>query len=450
MRSRLPKVLHPIAGKPLVEHVLALADAVHAAHTALVVAPDTIDLLRERLGDRYEYAAQAQRLGTGHALQQAQAALAHRVDRVLVLYGADPLMRPESVQKLLAALDAPGVVGAITTFRPPNPTGYGRILRDQANNAVGVVEERDATPAQRLIAEVNQGVVVYDATWLWPHLQQLTPSPVKGEYYLTDLVALAVAERGPGAIATVELADPDEALGVNDRVELADAERIMRQRILLDLMRSGVTVTDPAHTYVDVGVQVGQDTVLLPGTTLRGTTTIGSNCVIGPNSVIENSTVADDCVVQASFLESAIVEHGTDIGPMAHLRPTAHVGPHVHIGNFAEVNRSRLHEGVKQGHFSYIGDAVVGENVNIGAGTITANYGDKQAEPGTRKHRTTIGANTKIGSDTMLVAPVNIGADAVTGAGAVVTKDVPDGATAVGVPARVVAQRTPPPDTLNE
>jgi len=332
MRSRLPKVLHPIAGKPLVEHVLALADAVHAAHTALVVAPDTIELFRERLGDRYEYAVQAQRLGTGHALQQAQAALVHRVDRVLVLYGADPLMRAESVQKLLAALDAPGVVGAITTFHPPNPTGYGRILRDQANNAVGVVEERDATPAQRLIAEVNQGVVVYDATWLWPHLQQLTPSPVKSEYYLTDLVALAVAERGPGAIATVELADPDEALGVNDRVELADAERIMRQRILLDLMRSGVTVTDPAHTYVDVGVQVGQDTVLLPGTALRGTTTIGSNCVIGPNSVIENSTVADDCVVQASFLESATVEHGTDIGPMAHLRPTAHVGPHVHIG----------------------------------------------------------------------------------------------------------------------
>lgn len=451
MRSRLTKVLHPICGKPLVEHVLALADAVHAAHTALVVAPDTIDLLRERLGNRYEYAVQAQRLGTGHALQQAQAALEDRVDCVLVLYGADPLMRPESVQKLLAALDAPGVVGAITTFRPPNPTGYGRILRDQANNAVGVVEERDATPEQRLIAEVNQGVVVYDAWWLWPHLQHLTPSPIKGEYYLTDLVALAVAERGPGAIATVDLADPDEALGVNDRVELADAERIMRQRMLLALMRSGVTVTDPAHTYVDVGVHVGQDTVLLPGTILRGTTTIGSNCVIGPNSVIENSTVADDCVVQASFLESATVERGSDIGPMAHLRPTAHVGPHVHIGNFAEVNRSRLHEGVKQGHFSYIGDAVVGENVNIGAGTITANYGDKQAEPGTRKHRTTIGANTKIGSDTMLVAPVNVGADAITGAGAVVTRDVPDGATAVGVPARVVAQRTPPTtDTLSE
>jgi bifunctional UDP-N-acetylglucosamine pyrophosphorylase/glucosamine-1-phosphate N-acetyltransferase len=440
MRSALPKVLHPIAGKPLVEHVLALADAVGAAQSALVVAPDTVDQLRARLGDRYHYVVQAQRLGTGHALLQAQPALEGTVDRVLVLYGADPLMRPESVQTLLGALDAPGVVGAITTFRPANPTGYGRILRDDAGHAVEVVEERDATPAQRLIAEVNQGVVAYDAAWLWAHLQQLTPSPVKGEYYLTDLVALAVAQHGPGAIATVELADPNEALGVNDRVELAQAERIMRERIVIDLMRSGVTVTDPAHTYVDAGVQVGQDTVLLPGTMLRGTTTIGRNCTIGPNSVIENSTVADNCVITSSFLEEARVEEGCDIGPVSHLRPGAHVGPQVHLGNFAEVKGSRLHEGVKQGHFSYIGDATVGANVNIGAGTITANYGDKQNAPGTRKHRTTIGENTKIGSDTMLVAPVNVGANVVTGAGSVVTKDVPDGTTVVGVPARPLAQ----------
>ncbi len=441
MRSALPKVLHPIAGKPLVEHVLALADAVGAAQSALVVAPDTVDQLRARLGDRYHYVVQAQRLGTGHALLQAQPALEGTVDRVLVLYGADPLMRPESVQTLLGALDAPGVVGAITTFRPANPTGYGRILRDDAGHAVEVVEERDATPAQRLIGEVNQGVVAYDAAWLWAHLQQLTPSPVKGEYYLTDLAALAVAQHGPGAIATVELADPNEALGVNDRIELAQAERIMRERILIDLMRNGVTITDPAHTYVDVGVQVGQDTVLLPGTMLRGTTTIGRNCTIGPNSVIENSTVADNCVITSSFLEEARVEEGCDIGPVSHLRPGAHVGPQVHLGNFAEVKGSRLHEGVKQGHFSYIGDATVGANVNIGAGTITANYGDKQNAPGTRKHRTTIGENTKIGSDTMLVAPVNVGANVVTGAGSVVTKDVPDGTTVVGVPARPLAQR---------
>jgi bifunctional UDP-N-acetylglucosamine pyrophosphorylase/glucosamine-1-phosphate N-acetyltransferase len=442
MRSSLPKVLHSVAGKPLVEHVLALAAAVGAAETALVVAPDTVDLLHQRLGDRYHYIVQAERLGTGHALMQAQAALEGKVDRVLVLYGADPLMRPESVQRLLTVLDDPDIVGAITTFRPPVPTGYGRILRDADGHAVAIVEERDATPEQRQIAEVNQGVVAYDAAWLWPHLHRLTPSPVKGEYYLTDLVAMAVAERGPGAIATVELQDPSEALGVNDRIELAEAERIMRQRVLLDLMRSGVTVADPNHTYVDTGVEVGQDTILLPGTMLRGNTVIGHNCVIGPNSVIEDSQIGDGCVIKASFLEGAQVEQGTDIGPLSHIRPGSHIGPGVHIGNFAEVKGSTLHDGVKQGHFSYIGDATVGSNVNIGAGTITANYGDKKAQPGTRKHKTVIGANTKIGSDTMLVAPINIGANVVTGAGSVVTKDVPDDATVVGVPARELKGNT--------
>lgn len=436
MRSTLPKVLHAIAGKPLVEHVLALAEAAGADRTALVVAQDTLERLRTQLGEQYHYVVQAQRLGTGHAVQQAQPVLEGHVDRVLVLYGADPLMRPESVKRLLAALDAPGVVGAITTFRPQVPTGYGRILRDDASNVAGIVEERDASPAQRQINEVNQGVVVYDAAWLWQHLAQLQPSLVKGEYYLTDLVALAVTEHGPGAIATVELDDPDEALGVNDRIELAQAEQIMRQRVLRDLMKNGVTIVDPQQTYVDVGVEVGQDTILLPGTMLKGNTQIGANCVIGPNSVIEDSTVADQCLVKASFLEGATVEPSTDIGPLAHLRPGAHVGPDVHVGNFAEVNRSRLHEGVKQGHVSYIGDASVGPHTNIGAGTITANFGDKRAEPDKRKHKTMIGSNVKLGVHTSLVPPVTVGTGAITGSGAVVTRDVPDGATVVGVPAR--------------
>lgn len=441
MRSARPKVLHEIVGKPLVEHVLALAANVGATQTVLVLAPDTIDALRERWGDHYAYVVQAERRGTGHALMQAQSLLQGKAERVLVLYGADPLMRPESVRMLLHALDQPGVVGAITTFRPASPTGYGRIVRDAANHVVAIVEERDATPEQRLIGEVNQGVVAYDSAWLWPHLQQLTPSPIKGEYYLTDLVALAVQERGAGAIATVELDDPSEALGVNDRIELAEAEAVLRRRILHDLMRSGVTVVDPSHTYVDAGVEVGPDTILLPGTMLKGRTRIGRDCLIGPNSVIEDTQIGDRCTIKASFIEGAVLDDDVDMGPLSHIRPGSHIGPHVHLGNFAEVNRSTLETGVKQGHFSYIGDATVGENVNIGAGTITANYGDKRAEPGTRKHKTKVGANTKLGSDTMLVAPVNVGADVVTGAGAVVTKDLPDGAVAVGVPARIVNEQ---------
>ncbi len=438
MRSSLPKVLHQIAGKPLVEHVLDLAAAVGAAETVLVLAPDTVEPLRARWGERYGYAIQAERRGTGHALLQAQPLLEGKVDRVLVLYGADPLVRPDSLARLLAALDQPTALGAIMTFRPQQPTGYGRILRDEAQQVIGIVEERDATPEQRRIGEVNQGVVTYDADWLWPRLAELTPSPVKGELYLTDLVARAVSERGPGAIVAVELADPAEALGINDRVELASAEAIMRARILDALMRSGVTVVDPGHTYVDAGVEVGQDTILLPGTMLRGKTRIGRNCVIGPHSVLEDTEIGDRCTVKASFMEGAVMEEGSDIGPLSHVRPGSRIGPGVHLGNFAEVNRSTLHEGVKQGHFSYIGDATVGAGANIGAGTVTANYGDKRVEPGTRKHKTEIGPGAKIGSDTMLVAPVKVGAGAITGAGAVVTKDVPDGAVAVGVPARVV------------
>jgi bifunctional UDP-N-acetylglucosamine pyrophosphorylase/glucosamine-1-phosphate N-acetyltransferase len=439
MRSALPKVLHPIAGRPLIEHVLTLAARLDAAQTVLVVSNDTIDLLQQRWGDRYQYVVQAQRLGTGHALMQTQPVLEGKVERVLVLYGADPLLRFESAQRLLQALDATNAVGAILTFRPPRPTGYGRILRDTKGQVGGIVEERDASSAQRLITEVNQGVVAYDAAWLWPHLQQLTPSLSKGEYYLTDLVAMAVQEHGPGAIAAVELEDPTEALGVNDRIELAEAEAVMRMRILHGLMRNGVTVVAPHHTYVDVGVQVGQDTTLLPGTMLKGATIIGRNCVIGPNSVIEDAQIGDGCTVKASFIESAVLEEGADIGPLSHVRPGSHIGKGVHIGNFGEVNRSTLYEGVKMGHFSYLGDATVGARANIGAGTITANFGEKRAEPGKRKHRTEIGADARIGSDTMLVAPVKVGVGAKTGAGAVVTKDVPDGAVVVGVPARELA-----------
>lgn len=438
MRSALPKVLHPICGRPLVEHVVETGRQLGAAETALVLSPDTLEQLRDHFGDAYRYAVQAERKGTGHALMQARPLLEGRVDRVLVLYGADPLMQVASVEALLAALDAPGVKLAITTFIANPPTGYGRIVRDEAEQVVAIVEERDATPAQRAIVEVNQGVVAYDAAWLWRRLDLLQPSPVKGEYYLTDLVALAVAEDGPGAVASYLLADPSEALGVNNRWELAQAEAVMRERILRSLMEAGVSVVDPAHTYVDVGVVVGPDSVLLPGTMLKGTTKIGERCIVGPYSVIEDSTIGNDCRVTASYLERAVMEDRSNIGPMSHLRPGAHLGPGVHVGNFGEINRSTLAAGTKMGHFSYVGDAQVGENVNIGAGTITANY------DGRHKHPTTIGPDAFIGSDTILRAPVNIGANARTGAGSVVTKDVADGMLAVGVPARAIRRFTEP------
>lgn len=438
MRSALPKVLHPLCGRPLVEHVLDLGRQVGAARTALVLAPDTVDQLRARFGDGYDYVVQAERRGTGHALMQARPLLEGEVDRVLVLYGADPLMRVGSAAALVEQLDQSNARAAITTFIAAPPTGYGRIVRDSAGQVQAIVEERDASPAQRMITEVNQGVAVYDAAWLWPHLDLLRPSPVKGELYLTDLVAMAVREGGPGAVVAHQLADPSEALGINDRWELAQAEAVLRERILRDLMVGGVTVVDPAHTYVDAGVAVGPDTTLLPGTMLKGTTTIGARCVVGPYSVIEDSEIGDDCRVTASFLERAVMEDGSNIGPMSHLRPGARLGPGVHVGNFGEINRSTLGAGTKMGHFSYVGDATVGENVNIGAGAITANYDGKH------KHPTAIGDGAFIGSDTILRAPITVGTESRTGAGSVVTKNVPDGMLAVGVPARNIRRFAPP------
>ncbi len=444
MRSAVPKVLHSLCGRPLVEHVIETARQLGAAKTVLVLAPETVERMREQLGDEYGYAVQAERKGTGHALMQARPLLEGEVDRVLVLYGADPLMRVASVAALLDEMDQANAKGAITTFVADPPTGYGRIVRDEAGHVQEIVEERDAAPEQHGITEVNQGVAVYDAAWLWPHLDLLRPSPVKGEYYLTDLVAMAVREAGPGAIVSFRLADPTEALGINDRWELAQAEAVMRLRILRTLMEAGVTVTDPPHTYVDVGVLVGQDSVLLPGTMLTGDTTIGERCVIGPNSVIEDSAIGNDCRVTASFVERAVMEDRSNIGPMSHLRPGAHLGPGVHVGNFGEINRSTLGGGTKMGHFSYVGDANVGKNVNIGAGTITANY------DGRNKYSTTIGDRAFIGSDTILRAPVTIGMEARTGAGSVVTKDVADGMLAVGVPARTIRRWAAPAEQQDQ
>lgn len=435
MRSTLPKVLHPICGKPLLEHVLTTASAVGAEMKVVVVAPETLEQIKARYGETLRYAVQSERRGTAHALMQAQPLLQGVVDRVLVLYGADPVMRVASVARLVALLDQPGVVGAITTFLPPSPTGYGRIIRDAAGHFVRIVEERNTTPEERVILEVNQGVVAYDAAWLWEHLALVQPTPPKNEYYLTDLVELAVAEQGPGVVQTLLLDDATEGLGINDRIQLAEVESVMRSRILHDLMLAGVTITDPLHTYVDVDVTVGQDTVLLPGTMLRGRTAIGSGCVIGPNSVITDSQVGAGCRVNASVLTQAVMEDHSDIGPFSHLRGGAHLQSHVHVGNFAEVNRSILRSGVKMGHFSYAGDADVGEGTNIGAGTITANYDGKH------KHKTSLGPRVFTGSGTVIVAPRTLGEGSRTGAGSVVTRDVEPGTTVVGVPARPIARK---------
>jgi bifunctional UDP-N-acetylglucosamine pyrophosphorylase/glucosamine-1-phosphate N-acetyltransferase len=294
-----------------------------------------------------------------------------------------------------------------------------------------VVEEAQATPEQLGIHELNPGVYCIKADWLWPALKRITLSP-KGEYYLTDLVGMAV-DNGH-AVHTIAIEDPNEVIGINTRVHLAQAEALLRQRINQQWLLSGVTMIDPASTFIEPEVTLGQDTILWPGTYLHGNTQIGVGCVIGPNTIITNSKVGDNCTLLASVLEYAVLEDQVEMGPYCHLRKGAHLSRGVHMGNFGEVKNSTLGPGVKMGHFSYMGDAIVGADVNIGAGTITCNF------DGMRKFSTEIGEGAFIGSDTMLVAPVKVGANAKTGAGAVVTKDIPAGTLAVGVPARVIKE----------
>jgi bifunctional UDP-N-acetylglucosamine pyrophosphorylase/glucosamine-1-phosphate N-acetyltransferase len=345
---------------------------------------------------------------------------------VLVLYGDTPFITVETLRAMLDHHARERAVATILTFRPPDPLRLGRIIRDESGHVRAVVEFKEATPEQLAIREVNSGILCFQAEWLWSHIASL---PVKhGERYLTDLVEIAA--NGGSGVAALE-ADADEVMGIDDRARLAWAEAKMRARINEQLMLSGVTMIDPATIYVEAGVVIGTDTVIHPNTHLRGKTVIGRECSIGPNTILSDSTLGDRCEVKTSVFEGATLEDDVDVGPFAHLREGAYLCRHVHMGNFGEVKNSRLGPGVKMGHFSYLGDADVGAEVNIGCGTITCNF------DGVDKHKTVIGEGAFIGSDTMLVAPVTVGKGAKTGAGSVVTHDVPDGAVVYGVPARV-------------
>ena len=429
MKSDLPKVLHRVCGRPMVAFVVDVARELTDARP-LVVVGHGVEQVRKALGNSADAVLQEPQLGAGHALMQARTALKGKADTVLVVYGDTPFISVETLRAMLERHTSENAAVTLLTFRPPDPLRFGRIVRDEAGHAQAIVEFKEATPEQKAIRECNSGIQCFQADWLWPHIEQL---PVKrGEQYLADLVAMAVAERRTVAVLD---SDSDEVLGIDDRARLAWAEARMRARINEQLMLSGVTLIDPATTYIEASVTIGADTVILPNTHLRGKTVIGGECEIGPNAVIEDSVIGDRCVVKASFFEGATLEDDVDVGPFAHLRRGAYLCRHVHLGNFGEVKNSRLGPGTKMGHFSYLGDAEVGANVNISCGVITCNYDGKH------KHKTVIGEGAFIGSDTMLRAPVTIGKNAVTGAGSVVTHDVPDGALAYGIPARVKETR---------
>ncbi len=428
MKSKTPKVLHPLLGQPMLAYALQAMQEATGARPVVVVGHGA-EAVQTAFADQADFALQDPPLGTGHAVQAARQAVPEGVRWVLVSNGDMPLLTADTLRSLLDAQREHAGPITMLTVEVDDPRGFGRVVRFPDGRVQAIVEEADATEEQKRIRELNVGAYCFDAAWLWDALPKLPLSP-KGEYYLTDLVGLAVSEGR--SVQALRLEDPTEAIGVNTRVHLAEAAAALQRRINRAWMTAGVTLIDPDRTYIEPTVRLGQDTVIWPDCYLRGETVIGEDCEIGPNTIVEDTHIGDRCRIVASVLEHAVVEDDVDIGPFGHLRKGAHLAKGVHMGNFGEVKNSYLGPGVKMGHFSYIGDATIAEDVNIGAGTITCNY------DGERKHPTKIGKGAFIGSDTMLVAPLEIGEGARTGAGAVVTKNVPPYSLAVGVPARVI------------
>ena len=430
MRSATPKVLHPIGGASLLAHAVRAVAALSPAHLAVVVGHGReqvggeVEELGARLGRPVVAAMQEEQRGTGHAVACGLEALpAGLAGPVLVTYGDVPLLEPATLEALLAEHVAAGAAVSLLTGEPDDPTGYGRVLRDARGDVVGIVEQRDATPEQHAIREINSGVYVFDAAFLAAGISGLSSHNSQGELYLTDLVAAAVAAGRP----VRALACPDiwQVQGVNDRVQLAEVRAELNRRVLRRWMRDGVTVVDPASTWVDVDVRLGRDVVLHPGTQLHGATAVDDGAEIGPDTTLTDCLVGGAAQVVRTHGGGAEIGPHASVGPFAYLRPGARLGARGKIGTFVEVKNSDIGEGSKVPHLTYVGDATIGEESNIGAASVFVNY------DGVHKHRTVVGSHVRTGSDTMFIAPVSVGDGAYTGAGTVLRDDVPAGALAV-------------------
>ena len=421
-RSDRAKVLHTVAGRSMLRWVLEALRPLELERVVVVVGhqADAVRAEAEAAGmDGLTFAQQDTQRGTGHAVRCAvdQGAL-DGIDSVVVLPGDVPLLEPEPLRRLLD--DSSGTAATILSFEVDDPAGYGRLVRDRAGQVTRIVEHADADAHERAIREVNSAIYAFDAKALIGELQSLAVDNEQGEEYLTDVIAPLVP-RGVGAV----VAPAEIVAGVNDRVQLADAGAVLRRRVLDELMRSGVTVVDPSATYVEAGVAVGVDAVLRPGTHLEGATSIGAGAEIGPDARLRDTTVGERAVVTYSVVTGASIGPEATVGPYSHLRPGTQLERRAKAGEFVGMKNAVIGEGAKVPHLSYIGDADIGAGANIGAATVTVNY------DGFSKHRTVVGPGARVGSDTMLVAPITIGAEAYTGAGSVITTDVPDGALAV-------------------
>ena len=425
MKSALPKVLHPVAGQPMIRHVVETAETLAPASIAVIVGHQA-EAVRALLDGRrgVQFAHQAPQLGTAHALQQAEPLLAGRSGTLVLLSGDVPLLRAATLRRLLDTHREARAAATVVTATVERPYGYGRIIR-VGGRIARIVEERDASPAQRRVREINSGIYAFDLAPLFDQLRSIATKNAQGEYYLTDLVALYRRRKLP--VETVMVDDPAEIRGVNTRSELAEVSAIMRQNKNEELMAAGVTIVDPATTYIDPNVEVGPDTVIHPGVVIQGQSKVGSACEIHAYVRLTDSELADKVTINNfCVLVGARVAEGAAIGPFAHLRPASDVGPGAKVGNFVELKKTTIGQGSKVNHLSYLGDAKIGARVNVGAGTITCNY------DGQKKHETVIDDGAFIGSDTQLIAPVRVGKGAYVGAGSSITEDVPDGALGIG------------------
>jgi bifunctional UDP-N-acetylglucosamine pyrophosphorylase/glucosamine-1-phosphate N-acetyltransferase len=439
MHSKVAKPLHTVAGKPMIDHVLAAASSIDL-HSIIVVLNPTLaanDGLIGHLADdqpnRIEFAVQDQPRGTGDALRAALTSMVE-ADRVLILFADHPLLTPASVQTMLAEARASSVALLLLTCVLDNAAGYGRIERSEDGAITRIVERTDDTLELRAgPTEVNSGMMVVDSRWVRAAVDRLAASPRTGEYYLTELVELAVSD---GLTVASVQGLPQELVGINDRVDLAHAEEIALRRVRELHQRNGVTLELPETIVIEAGVTIGEDSVIRPGSIIRAGSSIGVGCEIGPNSILSGARIGADCRIVSSLITDSTVDDGSDVGPFSHIRGNSVIEAGVHVGNFAEIKSSTLARGVRMGHFGYAGDASIGADSNIGAGAVTCNF------DGVAKHPTVIGERVFVGSDTMLVAPVTIGDDAILGAGSVVTRDVAEGDTVFGVPARSRGSQT--------
>ncbi|MGG1878658.1 bifunctional UDP-N-acetylglucosamine diphosphorylase/glucosamine-1-phosphate N-acetyltransferase GlmU [Paenibacillus cisolokensis] len=415
MKSKLYKVLHPVCGKPMVGHVL---DTVRQARCerSVVVVGHGADAVRAYLGDAAEYVLQEEQLGTGHAVKQAKDLLGGVDGSTIVICGDTPLVTAETLDKLLALHEEQQSAATILTAHLDQPQGYGRVIRSSEGSVLRIVEQKDCSPEEDAVQEINTGTYCFDNKKLFAALEQVTNQNAQQEYYLTDVIS--ILKNAGETVLAYQTSDYAESIGVNDRLALSEAEGFMRKRIAKQHMLSGVTIIDPDSTYIGADVQIGSDTVLYPGTVLKGHTVIGQNCTIGPNSDIEDSVIADGVSVKHSVLSGAEVGSRTSVGPFAYLRPGAKLGEDVKVGDFVEVKNATIDNGSKVSHLSYVGDAKVGKNVNIGCGAITVNY------DGYNKSITEIEDDAFIGSNVNLVAPVTVGKGAFVVAGSTITQSV--------------------------